>query len=224
MKSDSLVSIRVQVSSQTPQDAPDLSAQTPQVTARRLYKHEDSESVFGMISLTSSVDMSIDDRAFRLYTVIRACSWKQPFCAAYHEFADAFNCSERWIIRSVRKLEQVGYIRIKRKHNKRNEYSTEFTGKKGHVVHFGSNQQLTEGKKTQVAHSVECVQCRLPRKRIGFSGVCMVCVRRSNAKKAADRFLAVHPEATNEELYVALKVRKAKEFQALLQTLGRASA
>lgn len=224
MKKDSLVSIRVRVSTQTPQDASDLSAQTPQVTARRLYKQADFESVFGMIALTSSVDMSIDDRAFRLYTVIRACSWKQPFCAAYHEFADAFNCSERWIIRSVSNLERVGYIRIKRKHNKRNEYSTEFTGKTGHVVHFGSNQQLTNDESSQVAHSIECVQCRRPRKRISMSGVCIMCVRRSNAKKAADRFLAVHPEATNEELYVGLKVRKAKEFQALLQTLGRASA
>jgi len=173
--------------------------------------------------LTSAVDWRIDDRTYRLYTLIEACAWKRPFSAGYPELAWALDCSERAIIRSAGKLERLGYIRIERKHNKRNEYSTALTGRTSRVDAHAVNEPSSGRARDQVADSITCPKCRRTC-RIGRSGICVVCVRQANIERAVRDVLVDNPHATREQVYVSLKSRRAKEINTALTRLMAVSA
>jgi len=115
------------------------------------------------MSLISAVDKRIEDKAYRILSLISACAWKTPAPLSFDEIGFAVNCSARSAMRHVSKLEKLGYLRVTRCHNRRNEYS---------VPH----RELAS-----VESKPLCARCGQPRK-LNKAAFCRACTKVVNAE------------------------------------------
>lgn len=100
-----------------------VTPQSPEDIAKRISKRSRVDGIYGPVTLISVVDRRLDAIAHHVLSLIAACSWDKPFCAASDEIASALGYSERSVIRKIQLLESTGYVLVTRSHNKRNEYS-----------------------------------------------------------------------------------------------------
>jgi hypothetical protein len=181
---------------------------------------------YGRIPVEVLMDPKVHDRDIRVYGALASLERNGHVNCGVRWIGSCCNFSRSEVSRSIHRLQSGGYIDVVHgKNGQRSGYrltSIVFNSKDGkteHVVHSGDNQQLTDDKKYQVVDSMLCSQCRLPRKRIGMSGICVVCVRRDNTERAVKEILTIDPHATKEEVYIRLKSRKAKEINRAMDRL-----
>jgi len=102
---------------------PDMTPVSPREIAETVYKGGSVDTTWGRMSLISAVDKRIEDKAYRILSLISACAWKTPAPLSFDEIALAVNCSSRSAMRHVATLEKLGYLKVRRCRNRRNEYS-----------------------------------------------------------------------------------------------------
>ena len=210
-------SVRVPPSGDTP--APECPSMLGHSQGKKLAKG------WGRVIRAATSDEQLTDADTRVYDAMCQMERRGRVTCGVRYIGSVCNKSKSETARCILHLIGRGYVeRLSVKAGSRAVYrltASIFTEKHGVVDHPSENQQVTRESTPQPVDIKCCVQCRLPRRRLGFSPVCVVCVKRNNAKQAADKFLEMHPQASNEQLWVALKIKKAKEFQSLLRMLGR---
>lgn len=60
---------------------------TPQEIASTIYKTGNHSKIFGRISLISTVDTRLDDKAHRILCLLAACAWKAAAPLSFEEIA-----------------------------------------------------------------------------------------------------------------------------------------
>jgi hypothetical protein len=168
--------------------------------------------MWGRSPLLAIVDDRISHFAFRVCALFAVKSLHGSTIYLSHaEIAVAMNCSERQAIRVVRELERYGYLEVSRQHNRRNEYSLALP-KTAPAARAGESRP-----------SDVCTTCGKERTRFAASGDCYPCARRANIRRQVAEILERDPTATDEEVYVRLKTKRAKEIRAALQLLRGAA-
>lgn len=179
-----------------------MTGESPQDLAKTLSGISNPDWIFGRVGLVSAVDPSVDDIAFRLYVIIEACAWKEPFLASYEEFANARGYSKRNVIRKIKHLIELKYVFSCKHSNSRNEYWTANTGQKA-----GSrNRGLEAGR---------CATCRR-QQPVDPLGVCQVCRKRDRAEQEVAEFLNKGP-APFEAVWLGLYTGGSKSGRKALK-------
>lgn len=164
-------------------DTPGTTPVSPQQIASAIYGSANFTKIFGRISLISTVDQRIDDKAHRILCLIAACAWKKAAPLAFDEIAFAVNCSARTAMRHVAMLEKFGYIGVTRCHNRRNEYAL--------------GQVIEKAK----APTIQCVECRRPCRGLDKAGHCRTCATRiEDDRLYAAALMVLGPGATPQQI------------------------
>jgi predicted DNA-binding transcriptional regulator YafY len=83
-----------------------------------------TEKNFARPLLRCILDRGLSDGAFRLLCLLSAATWNESrIPLSFDEIADAAGVNVRTAQRQVAELVAAGFVRVKRRHNRRNEYS-----------------------------------------------------------------------------------------------------
>jgi DNA-binding Lrp family transcriptional regulator len=159
------------VSHDTPGTPLGVSPTTPQDLARKVAGRRDGATIFGRHSLVSVVDERVPDKGFRILALLECCCWDAPTRLAFEEIAAAVNSSRPQVIRHIRALESLGYITVRRAHNKRNEYAV--PGVTGVRVRGTVVAPVVVEKPKRI--TVQCPKCSRPVPALLRVGWCRAC-------------------------------------------------
>lgn len=166
--------------------------------ARAVSKCDRVESIFAKAMLLQIVDRELSDKEFRIFCMIRACSFDGPIALSYDEIAMGGNCSERQAIRVCNKLAASGMIGVEYRRTRRNVFSASDS-----KTSNGSN------RKTSKRRDGACLKCNAYRVLDAFE-VCVVCRKQEHTEREVAEFLAESGPAPRQIVFLGLKANGSK--------------
>lgn len=196
---------------------PNVPVSTKSGTSKR---SSSRRATFGRVDSGILADKRLSHVAARVYGALTTLERSGRVTAGTREIARASASTHATVQRSLGVLVELGYLEIKSApHGKRQSYSLlssifsgkrEANGPKGDI-------KATVGEAKSVNPEAKCAKCGTTRKRLGKSGQCRICVRKSNIEREVARILAVDPAANEEQIYLKVKARNAKEVRAAIK-------
>jgi hypothetical protein len=114
-------------------------------------------------------DRDIPDKAFRIRALIAASSWKTGSIElSYGEIGRVVKCARRHVIMYVNLLEDRGYLKVRRRGDRRNSYSVL---REDPVVEKAIEASAKPGRPTPVI----CPRCSRPTPKLLKVGYCRAC-------------------------------------------------
>lgn len=162
-----------------------------------------------------TADPRLKDRDVRVYNALALFERHGKAKVGYRWLSQACHVPISKLKPSLNRLARLGYVECSGAPGKRQEYSLT-------AGIFTRNRAKAEAKgpiSETVAAATEpkCPQCGTACKRLGKSGACRICVRKSNIEREVARILAVDPGANEEQIYLKVKARNAKEVRAAIK-------
>ena len=171
---------------------PGVASMRPLDRAKRVSGRSDPSKVFAMDSLLSIVDSGISDAAFRVKSLVTACSWDGPCPLTYDNIADALGKSRSQIIRIMNPLIAAGHVVVQKGRNRANLYSVPRAAAARAEAQSPDSPAIATPKPMKRAVSLNsCPKCHRDRQKLRKTGMCGHCERDERTRRIAREEIAV---------------------------------
>ena len=167
-----------------------VASMRPLERAKQVTGRSDPSKVFAMDPLLCIVDSRVSDAAFRVRSLVSACSWDGPCPLTYANIAAALDRSRSQTIRIMNTLIDGGYVLVQKGKNRANLYSVP------QLAQARADGQAPDATTTpkpmkRAVTLRSCPKCHRERQKLRKTGLCGHCERDERTRRIAREEIAV---------------------------------